>query len=65
LYVRKEIYKRIGLENPDAVYKIASKNYKKKFSEIGLAGVVDFVKSWNGFTGATRWAWRWVLGVKV
>jgi hypothetical protein len=65
LYVRKEIYKRIGLENPDTVFKIASKNYKKKFSEIGLAGVVDFVKSWNGFTGATRWAWRWVLGVKV
>jgi hypothetical protein len=65
LYVRKEIYRRVGLENPDAAYKIASKNYKNKFAEIGLTGVVDFVKSWNGFTGATRWAWRLLMGVKV
>jgi hypothetical protein len=65
LYVRKEIYERIGLENPGAFYKIASKNYKKKFTEIGLAGVIDFVKSWNGFNGATRWAWRLLMDVKV
>jgi hypothetical protein len=65
LYVRKEIYQRIGLENPDAVYKSASKNYKKKFTEIGLAGVIDFVKSWNGFNGATRWAWRLMMDVKI
>jgi hypothetical protein len=64
LYTKKEIYQRIGLENPDAVYKLARKNYKKKFTEIGLPGVVDFVKSWNGFNGATRWAWRLVMGMK-
>ncbi len=65
LYVKKEIYQRVGLQNPDAVYKMAVKNYKTKFTEIGLAGVVDFVKSWNGFTGVTRWAWRWLMDVKV
>ncbi|HEY2582937.1 MAG TPA: diiron oxygenase [Mucilaginibacter sp.] len=65
LYVRKEIYRRIKLENPDAVYKYAFKNYKTKFTGIGLEGVIDFVKSWNGFNGATRWAWRSLMGVKV
>jgi hypothetical protein len=64
LYVRKEIYQRIGLNNPVAVYKIASKNYKKKFAEIGLAGVIDFVKSWNGYNALTRRAWWWLMGVK-
>jgi len=65
LYVRREIYHRIELNDPNAVYKSASKNYKRKFSEIALAGVVEFVKSWNGFNGATRWAWRALMGVDV
>jgi hypothetical protein len=65
MYVQKEIYHRIGLKNADAVYKIAAKNYKKKFTEIALQGVVDFVKSWNGFNGTTRWAWRLLMDVKV
>jgi hypothetical protein len=64
LYVKKEIYERIGLDNSKAVYKIAAKNYKKKFTEIGLAGVVDFVKSWNGYNKATRWAWKLLMDVK-
>jgi hypothetical protein len=64
LYVKKEIYNRIGIENPGEVYKIASKHYKKKFTEIGLTGVVEFVKSWNGFNATTRWAWRLLMGVK-
>jgi hypothetical protein len=63
LYVRKEIYRRIKLENTDSVYKSAFKNYKTKFTGIGLDGVIDFVKSWNGFNNATRWAWRSLMGV--
>jgi hypothetical protein len=65
LYVRKEIYRRIGLEQPNAVYKQAFKNYKIKFTEIGLKGVVEFVDSWDGFNMATKWAWRWLMGVKI
>jgi hypothetical protein len=65
LYVKKQIYERIGLTNPDTVYKTALKNYKTKFTEIGLGGVVDFVQSWNGFNPLTRWAWRALMGVKV
>ena len=51
--------------HPNAVYKQAFKNYKTKFMQIGLAGVVEFVDSWGGFNRATKWAWRWLMGVRV
>jgi hypothetical protein len=65
MYVKKEIYERIGLDNPDEVYKIASKNFKQKFAEKCLGDIIDFVNEWKGFNLATRWAWRWLLGAKV
>ena len=65
LYVKKEIYQRIGMENPALAYQIASKNYKKKFTQSCLQEIIEFVDSWRGFNGATRWAWRWLMGAKV
>jgi hypothetical protein len=65
MYVKKEIFERIGLENPDKVYKLAAANFKQKFAEKCLADIIEFVDSWRGFNSATRWAWRWILGAKV
>ena len=65
MYVKREIYERIGLENPDMVFKIASKNFKQKFAEKCLRDIIEFVNEWKGFNRATRWAWRWLLGAKV
>lgn len=65
MYVKKEIFERIGLENPDNIYKVAVKNFKKKFSETCLEDIIEFVDSWHGFNAATRWAWRWILNAKV
>jgi hypothetical protein len=65
MYVKREIFERIGLQNPDKVYKAASKNFKKKFAETCLNDIVEFVDSWKGLNNATRWAWRWVLDAKV
>jgi hypothetical protein len=65
MYVKKEIFERIGLEDPDKVFKVASKNFKKKFAETCLEDIVEFVDSWKGFNNTTRWAWRWILGAKV
>lgn len=65
MYVKREIYERIGLDNPDEVYKIASKNFKQKFAEKCLGDIIDFVDEWKGFNLATRWAWRWLLAAKV
>jgi hypothetical protein len=65
LYVKKEIYQRIGMENPGQAYKLASKNYKTKFTQSCLQDIIEFVDSWRGFNGATRWAWRWLMDAKV
>lgn len=65
MYVKKEIFERIGLQNPDKVYKIASKNFKNKFAGTCLDDIIEFVDSWGGFNRATRWAWRWILNAKV
>ncbi|PJJ79190.1 diiron oxygenase [Mucilaginibacter auburnensis] len=65
MYVKREIYQRIGLENPDEVYKAASKNFKQKFAERCLDDIIAFVHEWRGFNRLTRFAWRWVLGAKI
>jgi len=65
MYVKKEIFERIGLENPDKVYQLAAKNFKQKFAETCLGDIIEFVGEWKGFNRATRWAWRCVLGAKV
>jgi hypothetical protein len=65
LYVKKEIFERIGLENPEAVYQLAFKNYKKKFAAHCLETIIEFVDEWKGFNRATRWAWRLLLNADV
>ncbi|MGZ3757985.1 MAG: diiron oxygenase [Mucilaginibacter sp.] len=65
MYVKREIYERIGLSNPDEAYRIASKNFKQKFANKCLHDIIEFVQSWKGFNRATRWAWRAVLGAKL
>jgi hypothetical protein len=65
MYVKQEIYERIGMENPAAAYRLAAKNFKNKFAETCLDDIIEFVKDWGGLNRATRWAWRWVLNAKV
>jgi bacterioferritin (cytochrome b1) len=65
MYVKKEIFERIGIENSDNIYKQASKHYKTKFAETCLKDIIKFVDDWKGFNNLTRWAWRWVLGAKI
>ncbi|MCC8426744.1 diiron oxygenase [Mucilaginibacter sp. UR6-11] len=65
MYVKKEIYERIGLENPQLVYKLASKNFKQKFADTCLKDIIEFVDSWKGFNTLTRFAWRWILAAKL
>ena len=65
LYVKQEVYDRIGLPDATGVYKMALPHYRNKFTGIGLTKVVEFVDSWNGFNMATRWAWRKLMGVQV
>src|ERR1700712_4760129 len=61
MYVKQEIYQRIGLENPRQVYKLAEKNFKSKFGQTCLKDIIPFVQEWKGLNRMTRWAWRWLL----
>ncbi len=65
MYVKREIFERIGLENPEAVFKMANQNYKIKFGQTCLKSIVEYVDEWNGFNKATRWAWRLLLKADV
>jgi hypothetical protein len=65
LYVKKEIFERIGCTNSQALYTKAFKNYKKKFGAHCLEDIKAFVKEINGFNWATRWAWRKFLKTAV
>jgi hypothetical protein len=65
MYVRQEIYERIGLDDPKLAYQLASKNFKRKFADNCLKDIIKFVDEWKGFNPLTRFAWRWILGAKV
>ena len=65
LYVKKEFFERIGVENPDAYYKEAVKHYKKKFADNSLKSSIEFVNSFNGFNWITKPLWRRILKVSV
>jgi len=65
MYVKQEIYERIGLSNSKEIYKAAYKNFKQKFADKCLDDIIEFVDSWKGFNNLTRWAWRWLLWAKV
>lgn len=64
LYVRKEIFKRIGLD-PDKYYKLAYRGLKQKFSENCLGKAATFVNSWRGYNWLTKIVWRKLLGAKI
>ncbi|HEY9535502.1 MAG TPA: diiron oxygenase [Mucilaginibacter sp.] len=65
MYVKREIYERIGMENPDEAYQLASKNFKQKFADKCLTDIIEFVDSWKGFNFLTRFAWRRILKAKI
>jgi hypothetical protein len=65
LYVQKDFFVRLGVDNPNQYYKAALHNYNNKFSEFALKASVDFVKSFRGFNWITKPLWKWVLKVKV
>jgi hypothetical protein len=65
MYIKREIYDRIGLKDTGRLYKKAYRNYKKNFGEQCLDEIISFVHEINGFNWATRWAWRTFLKAKV
>jgi hypothetical protein len=65
LYVKKEIFERIGVEDPERYARAAAQNLKQKLGEHCLEDALEFVQSFNGFNWLTRPVWRWVMHVEV
>ncbi|MFN0215139.1 MAG: diiron oxygenase [Saprospiraceae bacterium] len=65
LYVKQEIFARIGVSNPKLYAACASKQLKQKLGEHCLKDAVEFVQSINGFNWLTRPIWRWVMNVNL
>lgn len=65
IYVRSEIYERVGIKNANAIRRAAFPHYQKKFAKECLTSVSEFVNSFNGFNIITKPLWRWILKLEI
>ena len=65
VYVRSEIYERIGIANPKAVRRQAFGHYQQKFAHECLDSVKELVNGFNGFNWFTKPIWKWVLKINI
>ncbi len=65
LYVQRNFFEQIGVNNSNLYYKAALKNYHLKFAEYALQSTIDFVDTFNGFNWLTKPLWNWALKVKI
>lgn len=61
MYVKREIFDRIGVEDAGHVYRMASRNYKRIFARSCLGSISEFVQGFGGFNWITKPVWRWLL----
>ncbi len=65
MYVKREIFERVGVAKPKKVYKMARKNYRDKFSRTCLYEAVEYAKEFNGFNWFTKLIWKWILKAEI
>ena len=65
LYVTKENFQAIGVDDPGKYATIARKHLKQKFGEFYLDEIIEFVKEFNGFNFITKPLWRSILAAKI
>lgn len=63
LYVRKEIFQKIGLD-PKIYFKPSYDGLKVKFAEHCMGAAKEFVSGWNGFNWITKIFWKVLLDAK-
>ena len=64
-YVRPEIYRSLGLKNPQQIYRQAFRHYQARFATECLDSVRELVDGFHGFNFLTRPLWRWVMKMAV
>jgi P-aminobenzoate N-oxygenase AurF. len=65
LYVKTEIFERLGVPQPKRFARAAAENLKTKLGGACLGEVVEFVQSFRGFNWLTRPLWRWAMNVQA
>ena len=65
LYVTKENFEAIGVDDPVKYATIARKHLKQKFGEFYLDEIIEFVKEFNGFNFITKPLWRSILAANI
>lgn len=65
LYVKPQIFERIGVPDAHRVCRKAQRHFQHKFGESCLNDIIGFVNEWNGFNWMTRWAWRKLMSADV
>ena len=65
MYVKEEIFARVGIANTREVYAQARRNYRARFASICLPSTIEFVKEFNGFNVVTRRFWKWLLKAEI
>jgi len=65
MYVRSAIFKKIGYENPAAIYKKAKRNLGIKFGKLCLKEVTEYVNTFNGWNPFTRFVAKKVLKIDL
>lgn len=65
LYVKSEIFNRIGVQDPEVYAREATRHLKRKLGAHCLDEAVEFVQSFQGFNWFTRPLWRWIMKVDI
>jgi hypothetical protein len=65
MYVKKEIFDRVGIEHSKQLYKDARKNYRSKFSQTCLKTAVEFMREFGGVNRFTKSFWKWLLKIDI
>lgn len=58
LYVKQEIFERIGVTDPKKYQKAAYKNFRSKFAQHCLTEALEFVENFGGMNYLTRPIWK-------
>lgn len=65
LYVKEEIFSRIGVDDPKKYQRAAYSNFRHKYADQCLDEAIEFVEEFNGFNWFTKPLWRLVIKAKI
>jgi hypothetical protein len=65
MYVKEEIFRRVGMTDAKGVYRQARKNYRAQFAASCLQSAIGFANEFNGFNRVSRGFWNWLLKADI